>query len=309
MSGSYKKLNYSLRPAKSVERKMLLEGIRRLSPFGSVGHYRYVGFGSPYFADFILFHNQLGICNMISIEADEQSKERFEHNKPFGCIRMQYGKSTDVLPKLEDWSPRSIYWLDYDGRLNASVLTDVECLSKNASLGSLIIFAVNADPRDEGKRLTDLRNKIGDRHIPHGVEDDDLMGWGTAKICRRIINNKVEETLNARSVGGHAIRYRQLFNFHYSDGAMMLCTGGIIYDDGQAHLLSSCGFEQLEFLRSGEEAFLIEIPKLTRNELRYLNCKLPGEIPTDQFLGIPPTHVENYAKLYRYFPVFSEVES
>ena len=74
------KLDYRLRPAKSIERKMLAESFRRLSQFGRVDLYRYVGFGSLYFSDFLLFHKLLGFKHMLSIEKSDDSnvQSRFE---------------------------------------------------------------------------------------------------------------------------------------------------------------------------------------------------------------------------------------
>ncbi len=70
MSESYMQINYSLRPAKSVERKMLCEAIKRLAVFDKIESYKYVGFGSAYFSDFSLIHRSLGIEDMLSIEKD-----------------------------------------------------------------------------------------------------------------------------------------------------------------------------------------------------------------------------------------------
>ena len=67
---SYQKINYSIRPAKSAERKMLCELIQHLSVFHKLSDYQYIGFGSTYFTDFSLFHRNLGINKMISIEKD-----------------------------------------------------------------------------------------------------------------------------------------------------------------------------------------------------------------------------------------------
>ena len=61
MSGSYEKINYSLRPAKCIERKMLCETFRRLSIFGKVETYSYIGFRCTFFSDFALFHKSLNI--------------------------------------------------------------------------------------------------------------------------------------------------------------------------------------------------------------------------------------------------------
>src|SRR5947208_3271845 len=95
--GSYpRRINYALRPAKSIERKMLTEAFGCLASFGRVSAYRYVGFGSPFFSDFILFHRTLGINNMISIEQDVDHRERFAFNRPFSCIQLEYGSSNEI---------------------------------------------------------------------------------------------------------------------------------------------------------------------------------------------------------------------
>ncbi len=61
MKPSYEKIHYGLRPAKNIERKMMCECFWRLSAFHPVHNYRYIGFGSVYFSDFLLFHKVLGI--------------------------------------------------------------------------------------------------------------------------------------------------------------------------------------------------------------------------------------------------------
>ena len=46
MKPSYRLVDYSLRPAKFAERKMLCELFSRLPPFSPMQQYRYVGLGS-----------------------------------------------------------------------------------------------------------------------------------------------------------------------------------------------------------------------------------------------------------------------
>jgi hypothetical protein len=146
MTGSYRQINFSLRPAKSIERKMLCEAFRRLAEFGHVSDYRYIGFGSTYFSDFILVHKTLAIRNMLSIERDDFNKARFEFNRPFHCIKLYFGESNDVLPELGWRDVRTICWLDYDGKLDSSVLTDVRLFCANAVSGSVLVVTVNAEP-------------------------------------------------------------------------------------------------------------------------------------------------------------------
>ena len=72
-----------------------------------------------------MLHKELGITDMISIERDVQNIDRYEFNKPYSNIKILDGESNQELVKLK-WDMRTIVWLDYDGRLNKSVLQDVE---------------------------------------------------------------------------------------------------------------------------------------------------------------------------------------
>lgn len=61
-------VNYRLRPAKNIERKMMGEVFGRLSAVEPLKAYQYVGFGAEFFSDFALYHQTLGIADMSSIE-------------------------------------------------------------------------------------------------------------------------------------------------------------------------------------------------------------------------------------------------
>ena len=96
---SYEKIDYRLRPAKGVERKMLANAFWRLAAFDKIERYRYIGMGSVYFNDFILFHKVLGIKKLISIEGEDnpEKQKRFKLNKPFRCIDLRFAWSTQFL--------------------------------------------------------------------------------------------------------------------------------------------------------------------------------------------------------------------
>lgn len=310
MKSSYERINYSIRPAKCIERKMLCESFRRLSIFGKVESYSYVGFGSTYFSDFSLFHRALNINNMISIERDEKQKDRFEFNRPFRCINMEYGSSNVVLEGI-NFEVRSILWLDYDGRLDKEVLLDINSFCSKAAPGSVIVISVNAEPeKDIDNRPQLLREAVGNNRIPEGMLEKDLLLWGTAKVCRKIIYNEIKQILDGRNgvrPKGSKICYKQLFNFHYADGAKMLTTGGLIYDEGQSALVDQCSFEDLSFVRNGEDGYHIEVPCLTYKEIRALDEQLPNA--DGNVLSLPSvkqSDVDKYEKVYRYFPAFAE---
>lgn len=310
---SFENVNYALRPAKTVERKMLCECFRRLSPIASLDTYRYVGFGSTYFSDFSLIHRALGITDLVSIEREIGKMDRFELNRPYGSIELMFGESTELLPEL-DWQARTIMWLDYDGKLKDDVLADVATFCRECAAGSLLVVSVNAHP-DRGtddERLKALRQRVGAGKMPHNVDPKRLAGWDLAEVTRRIIAAEIEDTLSelngARPPNAH-LRYKQLFNFNYRDGARMLTTGGLVYDVGQESLVSSCGFEQLDFVRGdGREAYEIIVPNLTFREMRHIDAQLPSSPHKKVNAPIKSKDLAAYEAIYRYFPRFVEAE-
>ena len=78
------KINYSVRPKKNIERKIFCEAIRAMSYFGRLDEYRYIGFGSYFFQDFMLFHKEFSINDCISLEIDNKA----------------YAKNSDVVHGL-----------------------------------------------------------------------------------------------------------------------------------------------------------------------------------------------------------------
>ena len=75
---SFEKINYLLRPKKQIERKIIIEILQKIQkPLKiDISKYCYIGMGSIYYYDYILFHKFLGISNMVSID-DKDCKNRF----------------------------------------------------------------------------------------------------------------------------------------------------------------------------------------------------------------------------------------
>ena len=313
---SFEKVNYTLRPAKAVERKMLCESFRRLSPFATVDTYQYVGFGSTYFSDFSLIHRSLGISHLISIERETAMRERFKFNRPYRSIDLRFGESTDLLPEL-DWTPKTIVWLDYDGKLTADVLADVATFCRSCTPGSVLAVSVNAHPDEvppkknaEEFRVKLLKRRLGQHKLPADLDPKRLAGWDVALLGRRIIDQQIKATLLDRNGGlptNARLCYKQLFNFHYRDGARMMTTGGLVYQVGQESILSSCGFDQLDFVRERENPYHIQVPNLTFKEMRHIDAQLPaGTEPVTAPVG--QDDIAAYKAIYRYFPTFVEAE-
>lgn len=330
---SYRKINYALRPAKNIERKMLLEAFRKLSFIDELSNYRYIGFGSTYFTDFELFHKELNIKNMISIEKDEGSRLRFEFNRPYSHIDIKFGKSNDILPTLK-YDSKDIIWLDYDGKLNKNILDDIDTVLSNINMGSIFLLSINVElymslceeDRKEPSKLIEKQKEFLKKNneetklnidISKSLEPSNniFKKWNFSKECQNIINEQIAKTIQDRNhTTENTIEYKQLFNFHYNDGAKMLTIGGIISDDDFDETISKCKFEELFFTKATNDSFLIDTPNLTYREIKYLNKYISldiDKIPKDSSNRkidsiVPKSDIEKFHKIYRYFPTFTE---
>lgn len=330
MPVSYREVNYSLRPAKAVERKMMSEAFRRLYPFHRVSDYRYIGFGSIYFADFQIIHRALGLTDMLSVEKNSYAADCFRFNQPYKAITLKFGHSNDVLPRLT-WDKHTILWLDYDGKLDMDALADIDTFCVRARSGSMIAVSVNAETEKEPSaeirqaidqetgepfnldayRLKKLQSLIGVK-VPVGTTGSGLRGKdAVAAVFRKTMLNEISEVLSERNAlleVPQKLTFHQVFNFEYKDGANMLTVGGVLVANQDQPLFEACAFEKLEFVRTAEEPYAIRVPCLTGKEVRHLNAQLPcADITTIDAPGIPETDVRTYADIYRYFPAFSEI--
>ena len=322
---SFEKFDYTLRPAKNVERKMIGETFARLSGIAPLVEYRYVGLGAIAFADFILFHQRLGISDMVSMEEKVEERHRVCFNRPYSCIKIKWGTASEVLPKLS-WTKRAIVWLDYDEPLTSSVLSDISTVVASIRTGSAIIVTVDVQDRvrrgpDMAQaRMKKLRKRVDEVRIPQGTTGTRLGGWGLARVCRDIIDNQIAEALadrnaplladrNAPPDEDEVLAYKQLFNFQYADKARMLTVGGYIANPQDRNQVSPSDFEDLDFIRFGKDPYLIEVPVLTRREAALLNKLLPQSaplVPRPEWL--PARDRKNYGKVYRHYPTYLEAE-
>ena len=314
------RVNYTLRPAKNIERKMICETLRNLYIFGDIDEYQYVGFGSFFFADFSLFHKMLGIKNMKSIEGSRNKEKRCEFNKPFSCIDMLYGRSTKILPDIA-WEYKTVVWMDYIYQINSTVLADLTTMVSHIMPGSVMIITVNASPNDaspDNNTKDDLRGtkkrlieNIGAENVPNEIKDKDFAGWGAAEVFHRIITNHIDKTIKTRNAGGaseYNICFNQIFNFNYQDGAKMLTVGGVFLKDTQQELFNESGFLKQKYIATTTEPYTIEAPILTSREIHYIDSKLPWKAIPEDLDFLPKSFLDAYKEVYRYFPFFTESE-
>ena len=310
---SYRRINYGLRPAKSIERKMFITLCERLRSLSSLESYRYVGLGSPYFTDFSLMHRSLGLTQLLCIEREVNDQARFDFNRPFNCIDILYGESTEVLTQIDWRHIPSIIWMDYDDPISENTLTDIATIMGGAEAGSLAMLTVRAQANDFGhtpdERLEELRTRFPDR-APANAASKDVTATNFAALVWRMIDGEIRRVLEERTTAlpsGNRFEYLQLVHFRYSDSTPMITVGGLFFQAGQRTLVQQCDFESLDFVRFDSEPFKIRVPKLTFKEQRYIESQLPnGAFPGSP--GVPSQDIPAYRASYRHFPTFAEAE-
>lgn len=313
---STRRINYSVRANKHIERRLLMEVFRRLDRLPPrLTAYRYVGFGGIFFTDFVHAHQHLGLKDMTSIEHGGP-KERFDYNKPLACIDIRYGGARDTLPDLlteiAATAAPAVFWLDFDGPLDRQICDDIAHLATNVTEWSFLAITVNADPGAPADRLATFRRRFEETAPPDVTSAAQLAKWKLADLSNRMLVDAIDTALVARNAAtpvASRLHYQQLVNFHYADGAMMLTTGGIFHTDGQAHLIAeaTAGLPQLR--PHGTEALLVDAPVLTPREVRNLTSQLPainGRVPTSP--GVAEADVRRFVDVYRHYPLYAQVE-
>jgi len=303
------KVSYDLRPSKQIERRMLIDTLYCLqSPEINIRQYKYIGFGSIYFIDFVMFHKHLGINDLLSIEGDRTVKKRVKFNKPFSNIEIDFNFSTETLEKL-DSAKKTILWLDYDYQLNAEIIYDLILASNRLAAGSFLFVTVDMRVPEDLIDPKELMN-----HYSHLAEDYFEYGW-TAENFRKsklpstvsiILQNIIENNVKRRK----GLSYNPLFNFSYSDSVPMLTIGGILASEQEKGRLSSLDLSHLSFIRTSkyDDVFKINVPKLTRKEREYLDQNMP--VKPDWKLKVFELSDENikaYSEIYRYYPPYAEL--
>ena len=312
MSSFSPKVDYSLRPAKSVERRMIAEVLSYLDSIESLTEARYVGMGSIYFQDFQLFHRRLGVTEMLSIEREDDAAERMLENLPLACVELEVGSVSDLLPSLELEERLHILWLDYEGRVDDEVLSDVRRIVGRVRPGSALFVTTNGH-RGPYRKVERWLNGI--RHAVAGAEVPDDAD-GVRRLSYQALNGTISDAVEARNAGRLSsepeVIFAQVVHFWYSDGAPMFTVGGLILEEQQSDLWNGSGVLTLPFVKCGENPFQITVPFLTKREVVRLLAKMPADeqdlsaIARD--LSLPLDDVKAFSRIYRFSSLFSETE-
>lgn len=317
-NSTYNIFNYNYRPAKSIERKIIVELLKEIYGIINSQQCTYIGLGSIFFSDFKLIHRELGIQKMINIEENESDEKRFKFNKPFTNINLKWGFTTNVLPNL-NWRGKKIIWLDYDSTLEPYMFEDLEIIFSNIESGSFYLFSCNSalskyfDQNKQEYKIEKFRENFGDL-TPFNLEPSDLTRKKSPKLIRNMIVEKIIEILadrNASKGEKEKLSFYQLLNISYQDGAPMFSIGGFISNRRDFDLLEYSSLKELPYIKLDEDILNIECPIITAKETDLLNSFLPRE--KKKFLNlktidfIPEDDRSQFQKIYRYFPSFVEI--
>lgn len=303
------KINYELRPYKFAERKMLLSTFASICHFYQ-GEYMYIGFGGLSFTDFKLFHKELHIEKMCSIEGGDLSKERLEFNCPYSFIQIHKDLSTNVLSRIE-LNNKSIVWLDYDGVLDNYMFEDLSLLMRQLPIGSVYLITCNRALKSEetGKEYTieQFKDKFNTL-VPFDITTKDFSSIENYKTIRKMFSTQIENIMNDRIRNGEDIKFIQLYNIIYQEnrGAKMFTYGGVITNSST--MISALKINDFSFIRTNEDVYKIQIPNLTFKEEIHINQHIPDKIVNLKSINIIDNNdIDKYIAMYKFLPNFFDV--
>lgn len=315
---SFKQFDYSLRPSKQVERKIMIEVLLRLAKARfNISEYAYLGFGSPYYVDFILFHKYLFIDKMTCVEWGDVEK-RMRFNKPFKFIKLQLGALSKYIPAISS-RERIFAWLDYDRALDLEMLKDLQGMSKQLARKSLLVVTTDARPKlpmdefpqleglslEERETLTyEIYAEWFNPYITTKISRDTVSSLHVAPLFYEVICERIRQTLVRRDEG---LQFIQLFNYFYRDGAPMLTVGGMIGSSEDEQSLRDAGICNHRWVRTGMEHLVISVPPLTIREKHWLDQRLDEKLtPSKLCFELEEDLLQNYLRFYKEYPTYME---
>lgn len=308
---SFQRVNYLLRPSKQVERKLIIEALHKLS-LGAIDirQYTYVGLGSIYYADFQLFHKYLYIDKMTCLEAAPIPK-RMKFNKPYGFIKLRMENVADFIPRLNRTVPYFM-WLDYDSTLGEEMVQDIKGCIHRLGPGSILVVTVDADPdhlglsngleTDTRRIVSRLRDEFG-KYYPDVVGNEVVAYNILPRFFAVVLRSLIGEEINARS----GIKFLQLFNFKYADGAQMVTIGGLLADRKIADQVTRSGVYQLPYVTRENTPIPIAVPLLTVREKQWLDENITeAKRPSKVAFEIGSEELGNFRSFYKHYPTYHE---
>jgi len=336
---SFERFDYLLRTNKHIERRLVFDVLASARNKLALEVGWYLGFGSMWFGDFRIAHRQLRIDRLVSIEHAGHAK-RAMFNRPFSGVSVEPGTSGEVLPKIaaEFWEAPVIAWLDYDGYINESVVSDIDYLLNRAAVNSVVLFTVNAARRTyrprtgeapkarsetavgvvEGflgravtpTRFDPVQNSAGVFTEPPEADFPEYL----CEAAMAYMSHKI--ATSGRQFDGRAVSFTPLFKLHHRDGVDMITVGGALTTDVESESWTSAlsGIPIISTVGGDPIYCRLDLIPFTVKEKIALDECLPGSGDDNQLIAdarnagveIEGDSIKAYRKFYRYFPVFVE---
>lgn len=307
---SPKYLNYETRPAKFTERKMLLSTFLRLCNTFK-GAYQYIGLGGLSFTDFKLFHKELHIKDMCSIEGGLK-KEKVIFNSPYSFINIYHEMTSEALTKI-DLTKKTLVWLDYDGALDNYMFEDLAILFNRLPIGSVYLMSCNkelkSDESGEIYTIEQFQEKF-DGLVPFDIKVSDFSGSEDNRTIRKLLTNLIQKTIKGRNRAGDNVVFHQLYNIIYQEnrGARMFTFGGILTD--KETKFEDLNLSDFDFVSNDDTVYKINLPNLTVKEVDLINKHLASDEEAETLAASKIVTVEDinkYKSVYKYLPSFFDV--
>lgn len=309
---STKTLNYETRPVKFTERKMLLASISKLVyHFG--GNYQYIGLGGITFTDFKLFHKELHLNEMYSIEGGDISHQKLAYNKPFGFIKILPKLSTIALTNGDiDITKKSLVWLDYDDCLENFFFDDITALFSKLPIGSIYIVTCNRQLDNKKSKVPysveDFKEKFGS-NTPFDLLPSELSRKNSYKGIKKSIKLHIKNILKQRSDSeGITYQFDQLFNILYNEnrGAEMYTYGGVITNASEN--IKSIDFSEFNHIKVNDDIYELILPNFTRKEIDLVNSHFQdNEVELLDMNIVDNLELDIYRSIYKYMPYYLDV--
>jgi hypothetical protein len=315
---SYDTVNYGVRTSKQLERRIFLEVLHRLGRVGLfVSDYNYIGLGSVFYIDFMLFHRYLYIDRMECVE-NTDIPNRMSYNQPFPPPYLNV-RMCDVSDMLQNLSRDQKYlvWLDYDTPLDAGKLEDIDGVISNVGIGSVLIVTVDAKTRLpkvkygekvsradlESRYCAQLEKSIG-KFVAGGVQPTHIYSQAHPRLSAEAVLSRIARSMASRP----SLKFVQLFNYEYSDGATMLTVGGVVGEPNLRDRLQAEGVMKLPYINETSVPISITVPPITAREKSWVEQHVGIEVDKKDWpFELKTEYMDSCKRFYRHYPDFHDV--
>jgi hypothetical protein len=304
-------LQYDLRPHKQVERRMMIDAFQILLGSGfHIRSYKYLGMGSVFFWDFLMFHKLLGLRDLTSVEKDRDLSLRVDFNRPCRLVQVHMIPIGEALAKIDEQA-QYIVWMDYDQMLSSEMLQDAAQAGTRLSSGSVCIITVDvAPPKSEDGKSTLETSFEYYKSVSNTLWDP---GWHSGDFHASNLASRVAELLRRAIDGGAAGRnlsFLPMFHFEYRDGDHpMMTIGGMIGTSKELRRIKRSELASAVYYRDNlEHPYTIRIPRFTRRERYLLDREMPrAEKWRPVEFETNDSEIKDYSEIYRFLPAYAEL--